>query len=155
MRSLIACLLLPAALLSSCAAPVGGPTDPASVRPLLAGTWTCNTGAHGIDAYMEKTFHPDGTAHGFIDLRSGSGGMAVLAPRVPFRSRWKFDADGYLVTYDVRSAVEGFFAKDFHTRDKILRANQQRIDFVDVDSGRRFSFRRKAAPAPAPTTWSL
>jgi hypothetical protein len=155
MRSLIARFLLPAAILSSCLAPTGGPTDPASIRPLLAGTWTCKTGAHGIDAYLEKTFNPDGTAHGFIDIRSGSGNIALLVPRVPFQSRWRFDADGYLVTYDVRCSVEGFFDDHFTTRDKVLRASPQRIDFVDVDTGKRFSFRRKTAPVPAPTTWSL
>ncbi|MCU0797865.1 MAG: hypothetical protein MUF31_18240 [Akkermansiaceae bacterium] len=152
MRTAIFLLLL---MLVSCVTPASGPTDPASVRPLLPGTWVCKMGGHGIDAYMEKTFHPNGNAEGFIDLRKGSGTVALLAPRIPFRSRWKFDADGYLVTYDVRCEVEGIFEKGFTSRDRILRASSERIDFIEVDLGTRATFRKKTGPGPAPTSWSM
>lgn len=153
--ALVAAVCL-AGVLPSCVAPTGSvPVNEASVRPLLPGTWTSSRHLEGVDVYMEKTFRADGTAEGFIDIRSGTRGAAILLPRVPFRSRWKFDGNGYLITYDVRAGVPGFFEKDFLTRDRIIRAGADRIDFVDVDSGERFRFDRKARNAPGPTSWSL
>ncbi|MBB5350378.1 hypothetical protein HNR46_000602 [Haloferula luteola] len=149
----LALALFPA-LFVSCAAPPSGSTDPARVRPLLMGTWTSHRSEGSTAIYMEKTFHPDGTANGFIDIRSGTGNTSLLLPRVPFQSRWKFDAEGDLVTYDMRSEVIGFFEPGKSTHDRILRTQPDRIDFISGETGDRFSFHRKQ-PKRAPTSWSL
>ncbi|GAA5481287.1 hypothetical protein [Haloferula sargassicola] len=149
-------LALAALALPSCVGPDPSRRVPASeVRPLLPGTWTCQENYGGASAYMEKTFRSDGTASGFIDMRGGDASVGVLLPRVPFRSRWRFDEQGNLVTYDVRTEVPGLYEEDWKSRDRILHADDQRIDFIDVDSGDRGTFLRKAAPADGPTTWSL
>jgi hypothetical protein len=73
----------------------------------------------------------------------------------PRRSRWRFDEIGCLLTYDVRAGVRELFEDDFLTRDRIIRASTDQIDFIDVESGDRFRFVSKPGSAPGPTSWSL
>lgn len=156
MKLLLLFLSSLAMALTSCSVSPGGPgVDAEVVRPLLPGTWTSKKSVRGADFYMEKTFYPDGTAKGFIDIRSGEPGVSLLLPRTPFRSRWKFDDQGNLVTYQVETGNQQLFEKDWKCHDRILRASPKRIDFIDQETGERGTFLRKSDSQPGPTAWSL
>lgn len=106
----------------------------------IIGTWSWGyPEKDGISLYGEKTYNTDGTATGFIIVRSlGADEKAHDISRTTFQSQWIIE-DGILHSYNILYS-DGKFVDLIS--DKIISILNDRAEYKAVASGNRFSRER-------------
>lgn len=146
MNSFIRILTLGAILVvSSCATQDQQSLSDETHSALLVGTWIAE---YSYDEgneirYGEKTYHPDGTAQGFISgrVRQPSGQYEEVMHK-SFHSRWRIE-NRIVIIWDVRYSPSDPEADYQILRDKIISIDEREAEFESLPNGSVFTRTRK------------
>lgn len=101
----------------------------------IPGTWMGGDWSSGTEVRMVKQYRRDGTAQGVLIVKQKSPGVSMVMPEIPFTSRWKVDGD-VVVTYQVKTGVDGLFKPGTVIRDRLVSVSRNRIVARSEQTGR-------------------